>query len=99
MSLNTLLFLTFTFFCTHREILSKILPFSVLLSQYSCLILIHNSDSLNNFTDIGIGHCVESYIDNVKEEFDRVSLTVREEEDWVVSAGNREEGAKIWTEH
>ena len=39
--------------------------------------------------------CVESYIDNVKEEFDRVSLTVREEEDWVVSAGNREEGAKI----
>ena len=55
--------------------------------------------SLNNFTDIGIGHCVESCCDNVKEEFDGASLTVREEEDWVVSAGNREEGAKIWTEH
>ena len=55
--------------------------------------------SLNNFTDIGIVQCVESCCDNVKGEFDGGSLTVREEEDWVVSAGNREEGAKSWTEH
>ena len=55
--------------------------------------------SLNNFTDIGIVQCVESCCDNVKEEFDGGSLTVREEEDWVVSAGSREEGAKSWTEH
>ena len=55
--------------------------------------------SLNTFTDIGIGHCVESCSDNVKEEFDGGSLTVREEEDWVISAGNREDGAKSWTEH
>ena len=42
--------------------------------------------------------CSGASCDNVEEMFDGGSGAVREEEDWIVTAGNREEGLESWTE-